>query len=71
MTELSETQIQKVVICPRCDNHYQNNIFEKVHIEAQGYCQRCRAELSGKFATSQLPKPFFKAALPMPPSVKC
>lgn len=68
MTELSETQIQNKVICPECKNHYQNNLFEKLHIECNGYCQRCRAELSGKYAG--LPtEPFFKATLPMPPSV--
>lgn len=68
MTELSETQSQNKVICPECKNHYQNNLFEKLHIECNGYCQGCRAELSGKYAGLP-PKPFFKATLPMPPSV--
>lgn len=69
MTELSERQIQNKIICPECKNHYQNNLFEKLHIECNGYCQGCRAGLSGKYADGQPAKPFFKATLPMPPSV--
>ena len=68
MTELSETQIQNKVICTRCNTDYSNNILEKMCMGKTSICQMCRAELSGKYAGLP-PKPFFKATLPMPPSV--
>lgn len=69
MTELSETQIQNKVICTRCNTDYSNNILEKMCMGKTSICQMCRAELSGKYADGQPAKPFFKATLPMPPSV--
>lgn len=68
MTELSETQIQNKVVCARCNTDYSNNILEKMCMGKTSICQVCRAELSGKYAGLPL-KPFFKATLPMPPSV--
>lgn len=68
MTELSETQIQNKVVCTRCNTDYSNNILEKMCMGRTSICQVCRAELSGKYAGLP-PKPFFKATLPMPPSV--
>lgn len=68
MTELSETQIQNKVVCTRCNTDYSNNILEKMCMGKTSICQVCRAELSGKYAGLP-PKPFFKATLPMPPSV--
>ena len=68
MTELSETQIQNKAVCTRCNTDYSNNILEKMCMGKTSICQMCRAELSGKYAGLP-PKPFFKATLPMPPSV--
>ena len=68
MTELSETQIQNKAVCTRCNTDYSNNILEKMCMGKTSICQMCRAELSGKYAGLP-PKPFFKAQLPMPPSV--
>lgn len=68
MTELSETQIQNKAVCTRCNTDYSNNILEKMCMGKTSVCQMCRAELSGKYAGLP-PKPFFKATLPMPPSV--
>jgi len=69
MTELSEDQIQNRIVCNRCNEDYTGQMIEIISMSADGNCQMCRAELSGKFATAQPPKPFFKADLPMPPSV--
>lgn len=68
MTELSEAQIQNKVVCTRCNTDYSDNILEKMCMGKTSICQMCRAELSGKYAGLP-PKPFFKATLPMPPSV--
>lgn len=58
----------KDVVCPRCQRDYGQSVLELLQINKNGHCQICRAELSGKYAG--LPaKPFFKAQLPMPPSV--
>lgn len=65
MTELSE---QKTT-CTRCNTDYSNDRLELLIINDGDVCQSCEAELSGKFATGLPPKPFFKATLPMPPSV--
>ena len=54
--------------CPRCDADCKNAFFDLMQIKSDGHCQVCRAELSGKYAGLP-PKPFFKATLPMPPSV--
>ena len=54
--------------CPRCGTDCKNAMIDLMQIKSDGHCQMCRAELSGKYAG--LPqKPFFKASLPMPPSV--
>ena len=54
--------------CPRCGTDCKNAFFDLMQIKSDGHCQMCRAELSGKYAGLP-PKPFFKATLPMPPSV--
>ena len=73
MTELSEQQPKLVPVnpvkCARCDNTFASGSIDHLCFDKNGNCQMCRAELSGKYADGQLPKPFFKAQLPMPPSV--
>ena len=53
MTELSETQIQNKIICQECGRDYTNSLFDSMQIKSDGYCQMCRAELSGKYADGQ------------------
>ena len=65
MTELSERQ----TTCARCNTDYSNDPLELLIMGDGDVCQMCQAELSGKYATGLPSEPFFKATLPMPPSV--
>jgi len=67
MTELSEDQIQNRIVCNRCNEDYTGQMIEIISMSADGNCQMCRAELSGKFCTSV--KPVVSFSLDYPPSV--